>query len=38
MAASWLATLGAKPPSSPTLVGMPLSWMIFFSAWKTSAP
>jgi hypothetical protein len=24
MAASWLATLGAKPPSSPTLVGMPL--------------
>ena len=38
MAASWLATLGAKPPSSPTAVLMPLSCRIFFSAWKTSAP
>jgi hypothetical protein len=38
MAASWLATLGAKPPSSPTAVLMPLSWMIFLSAWNTSAP
>ena len=31
-------TLGAKPPSSPTAVGMPLSCRIFFSAWNTSAP
>jgi hypothetical protein len=38
IAASWLSTLGAKPPSSPTAVLMPLSWMIFFSAWNTSAP
>ena len=30
MAASWLVTLGAKPPSSPTAVLMPLSCRIFF--------
>src|SRR6218665_1435811 len=38
MAASWFSTLGAKPPSSPTAVLMPRSWMIFLSAWNTSAP
>ncbi|MNK95009.1 hypothetical protein D3C87_1152310 [compost metagenome] len=29
---------GAKPPSSPTAVDMPLSARIFLSAWNTSAP
>ncbi|CFP59074.1 Uncharacterised protein [Bordetella pertussis] len=38
MAASWLATLGAKPPSSPTAVDMPWSWISFLSMWNTSAP
>ena len=30
--------LGAKPPSSPTLVLWPASCSAFFSAWKISAP
>ena len=30
--------LGAKPPSSPTLVLWPASCSAFFSAWNTSAP
>ena len=38
IAASWLATLGAKPPSSPTAVLMPWSCRIVLSAWKVSAP
>jgi hypothetical protein len=38
IASSWLATFGAKPPSSPTAVLMPRSCRIFFSAWKVSAP
>ena len=38
IAASWLSTFGAKPPSSPTAVGMPRPSMIFFRAWKVSAP
>ena len=33
-----VATLGANPPSSPTAVLMPLESIVFFSAWKTSAP
>ena len=37
-AASLLARFGAKPPSSPTVVGMPLASISFFSAWNTSAP
>ena len=38
MAASWLGTLGAKPPSSPLAVDMPWSWISFLSIWNTSAP
>ena len=30
--------LGAKPPSSPTLVLWPAAFSAFFSAWKISAP
>jgi hypothetical protein len=38
MAASWLSTDGAKPPSSPTAVDMPASLISFFRVWKISAP
>ena len=30
--------LGAKPPSSPTLVQWPASFNAFFRVWKISAP
>ena len=30
--------LGAKPPSSPTLVEWPASFSAFFRVWKISAP
>ena len=33
-----VARLGAKPPSSPTLVLWPASLSCFFSAWNVSAP
>ena len=33
-----MARLGAKPPSSPTLVLWPASFSAFFSAWKTRRP
>jgi hypothetical protein len=37
-ACSWLAKLGAKPPSSPTEVARPSLCRIFFRVWKVSAP
>src|SRR6478609_2317915 len=37
-ASSAEARLGAKPPSSPTLVLCPASFSCFRSAWNTSAP
>src|SRR6185437_15663141 len=37
-ASSAEARLGAKPPSSPTLVLCPASLSCFLSAWNTSAP
>ena len=37
-ASSAEARLGAKPPSSPTLVLWPASWSWLFRAWKTSEP
>ena len=38
MASSFERRLGAKPPSSPTLVASPRFFKTCFSAWKTSAP
>jgi hypothetical protein len=38
IASSWLATFGAKPPSSPTEVARPFECRIFFRVWNTSAP
>ena len=37
-ASSALARLGAKPPSSPTLVLWPAAFSAPFRAWKISAP
>ena len=37
-AASVDASLGAKPPSSPTAVERPFSLSTFLREWKTSAP
>ena len=37
-ASSVLLRLGAKPPSSPTLVLWPASFSAFFRLWKISVP
>ena len=38
MASSFVARLGAKPPSSPTAVDSPRSCSSFFNVWYVSVP